>query len=443
MAARVRHGRRRGAALIGVLAAALATAGCTTPVSPSIDYEQVGAPYADDVAASLDEVLAEAVRLSGSSGAVAGVWSPWAGSWTGTVGSVSFGEGAVGVSAETGIRLATVTTEVTCTVLARLVDAEVVDYSDQVSDLVGGLPGVEGITLDQLCRHTSGLADYYPALERTFVSNPQRIWPTRELVAAGMASERVGPPGAQWSYSRTGILLLALALEERTGRSWSDLADQYVFGPLEMNATRMPRPDETAPSGVLGGYSAALRGDGSAECEVTLDVTAKSSSMGGAAGGAISTLEDTKRLSEAFATGALLTEATAREVWNTVPPGSTAPSWHRQGLGGMQYGPMRGMAGETAGSLTAAFTDPESGLTVVVALNNSTPGDGFVREVAFALASIGSKAKPAADREMPLVELPWSLEQATAKMTELAPCPLPGAPAEGEAPVEGEAPAEG
>ena len=84
---------------------------------------------------------------------------------------------------------------------------------------------------------------------------------------------------------------------------------------------------------------------------------------------------------------------------------------------------MRGSAGETAGALTAAFTDPASGLTVVVALNNSTSGAGFVREAAFALASLASKAAPTGGGERPLIELPWSADQATAKMQELGICP--------------------
>ena len=81
-------------------------------------------------------------------------------------------------------------------------------------------------------------------------------------------------------------------------------------------------------------------------------------------------------------------------------------------------------------ALTAAFTDPESGLTVVLALNNSTGGEALVREGAFALASIASKAGAADGREQPLVELPWSLEQATQRMTEAAKCPIPAPPAE-------------
>lgn len=430
MAARQGYARGRVAAIVVALSGALVMSACTAPVGSSVDYRQVDAPLPDDVAQQLDDVLASAVRLSGSSGGVAGVWSPWSGSWTGAVGTVGFDEGAAKVTPDTEFRLTTVTSEVTCTVLARLVDAGVVKYEDQVADLVRSLPGVEGITLDQLCRNTSGLADYYPALRHAFVTNPERVWPVRELVASGMAEKRAGAPGTQWSYSRTGILLLGLALEERTGRSMSDLADQYVFGPLGMESTTLPSPDVTAkPAGALGGYSASPVGGGKVDCAVVLDVSRQSSSMGGAAAGAVSTLDDTKRLSEAFATGELLTEATARDVWNTVPPGATSPSWYAQGLGGMEFGPMRGSAGEAPGALTAAITDPETGLTVVIALNNSSSGAEFVRQVAFALASIGSKAQPASDRELPLVELPWSLEQATANMEQLAVCPTPEEPA--------------
>jgi D-alanyl-D-alanine carboxypeptidase len=172
----------------------------------------------------------------------------------------------------------------------------------------------------------------------------------------------------------------------------------------------------------MGGYS-SITPTGAVDCAVLLDDTEASSSMGGAAAGAISTLEDARALSEAFATGALLSERTERAQWNTVPLGGDAPAWQSAGVGGLQYGPMRGTAGETAGALTAAFTDPASGLTVVVALNNSTPGPAFVREVAFALASLASKAVPAAGGEQPLIELPWSADQATAKMQELGVCP--------------------
>ena len=392
-------------------------------VDPSAQFSPVDAPFAEDLSAGLQGVLDQAVALSGSSGGVAGVWAPWAGEWTAASGTVDFGENARPATIGTGFHLTTLTTEITCTVLLRLVDQGEVALDDEVADYVDWIPKLDGITLEQLCRHTSGLADYYPTLRSHFAANPARDWPANELLSNGLALNRIGPPGEQVRESRTGILLLAFALERRTGKSWDDLAEQYVLGPLGLDDTTLPPASVTNHPGLLGGYSAAIAANGAVDCAVLLDDSDQSSSMGGAAAGAISTLEDARRLSEAFATGALLSERSERAQWSAVPLGGDAPAWQSAGVGGLQYGPMRGSAGETAGALTAAFTDPASGLTVVVALNNSTSGAGFVREAAFALASLASKAAPTGGGERPLIELPWSADQATAKMQELGICP--------------------
>ena len=412
--------------LVAAIAAALALSGCTAgAIDPGAQFDQVEAAFDEELATQLQTVLDEAVALSGSSGGVAGVWAPWAGEWESASGAMSFAEQAPAVTPDAGVRMATLTTEVTCTILLRLVDAGSVALDDDVSTYVDWIPGIDGITLEQLCRHTSGLADYYPGLRSHFVRNPERVWPANELLASGLALSRVGSPGEQWSHSRTGVLLLAMALERHTGRSWSELADHYVLDPLGLDQTTLPPPSAAAPDGILGAYSAGIAQDGTIDCAVMLDDSSQSSSIGGAAAGAVSSLDDLHRLSEAFATGALVGEHNTREQWSPTPLGGDAPTWQQWGIGGAQYGPMRGTAGETAGALTAAFTEPTSGLTVVVALNNSTSGADLARETAFALASLASKARATADREQPLVDLPWSFEQATAKMHELAKCPRP------------------
>lgn len=411
------------------MSAIVGLSSCMAPAQPSADYQQAEAQFAPEVVERLDAALAEAIRLSGSSGGVAGVWAPWAGSWTVGQGTVAFAEGAEEVTSETRFQLTEATGEITCAAMLRLVDAGAVELDDQVASMVRGLPGLGGITVEQLCRNESGLADYYPSLRRHFVSNPARVWPSGELVSSGMALERLGEPGTTWSESRTGMLLLATALEQHTGRSWTELAEQYVFDPLDMDATALPASADTEFTGALGGFSAGILPDGTADCAVVLDVSERSSSIGGAAAGARSNLEDAREFSQSFASGALFDEETARRVWTVEPFGGSAPSWQGQGIGGQQYGPLRGVAGESTGALTAVFTDPESGLTVVLALNNSTGGEALVREGAFALASIASKADAVDGREQPLVELPWSFEQATQRMTEAARCPIPAAPA--------------
>ncbi|MGR0318634.1 serine hydrolase domain-containing protein [Agromyces sp. ZXT2-3] len=416
--------RRLIAATLASAFALASLAACTGADDPAADFAQVDAPFDAETVEQLEGTLAEAVRLSGSSGAVAGVWAPWAGSWTVGTGTVDFTDGAAEVSAQTAFQLADGTGQLTCAVMLRLVDAGVVELDEHVADMVRGIPGLDGITLEQLCRNRSGLADYYAPLRAHFVKNPARIWPANELIASGLASGRKGAPGEVWAESATGILLLTAALEERTGRSWSDLAEEYVLDPLELETTTLPSASRTSYGGALGGYAAAYSG-GKPACDAIVDVSERSSSIGGTASGARTTLGDAKAISESYATGAMFDEATARDVWTLTPFGGDTPGWQAQGIGAQQYGPLRGVAGESTGALSAMFTDPGTGLTVVLALNNSTGGEKLVREAAFALASIASKAAPAEGGERPLVELPWSLEQATQRMTDAAPCPLP------------------
>lgn len=435
-------GKRRWRTAVAAFAAAaaLTLTGCTSGgADPSQQFDPVDAAFDDALVTSLEGVLDQAIALSGSSGGVAGVWAPWAGSWSTASGVVGLGEGARAATTDSRFRMGTLTAELTCTVFLRLVEAGTVALDDPVTDYIDRVAGLDGITLEQLCRHTSGLADYYPGLEAHFIANPVRVWSPNELLATGLANTRAGTPGEKWSYSRTGILLLGLALEEATDRTWNDLVKQYVADPLGLDDTVLPAPDTTLVDGALGAYASSIAPDGKPVCEAVLDDTAQSSSMGGVAAGAVSSLDDVRELSEAFATGSLLGEHHARAQWTTTPLGGSAPPWQTFGIGGAQYGPLRGGFGESPGALTAAFTDPETGLTVVVALNNSTSGADFVRETAFALASLGSKAPAAAERQKPLVELPWSFEQATAKMTELGLCPIV-ADAPEEAPTETPAP---
>jgi D-alanyl-D-alanine carboxypeptidase len=396
--------------------------GCTSAtIDPEAGYGGVDEPIGGDTAAALQQVLVDAVALSGSSGGLAAVAAPWAGDWQGATGTERFDEGSPAVSADAGLQLAGVTGEMTCLLLLRLADEGVVDLDDPVTDHVDDIPGLDGITLEQLCRHTSGLADYYPGLRVHFMQNPQRVWSPIELISSSLALPRTGAPGESYSYSRSGLLLLAIALERTTDRSWNDLASEYLFDPLGLETTVLPAPPAVQTAGALGAYAARPGPDGAPDCAARLDASVQSSSMGGAAAGGRSTLDDVVAFSQAFSSGALLSERLAREQWTTGPI-SNAPEWITAGLGGMTFGPLRGTVSESTGALTAAMSDPATGLTVVISLNNSSAGEAFVREAAYALASVAAKAPAAGGETAPLVELPWSAEQAAAGMQQLARC---------------------
>lgn len=421
--------KRRAIALAVVVAVSLGLANCTGSTDPAPDTHDTS-PLPSGITQRLDAALADALTLSGSSGAIAGVWAPWAGEWVGTPGSTTQ-EGSSPLTPDMRFRIGTNTTAMTCTVLLRLVDEGRVKLSDPVSNYLNRNLDVRGITLGQLCSNTSGLADYYPRLAAQFVANPTRQWPPMEILENGLGARRVSGPGGASAQSSTGIILLGMALQSVTQQSWQSLYRQYIFDPLGMDDTSFPAPsDFEIPGPHPHGYAVAVSATGRQFCDRLQDATELSNSMSWVAGGVVSTVADMGIWARALAQGSLLSGASADAQWATASQGPASPSWQGYGLGGVQLGPLRGRAGAIPGFLSATLADPHSGLTVVVMLNNSSAGPGFAQALAQRLASIASTAHGSAAAPAPALTLPWSEEETAQAMQSSADC-QPPATAEG------------
>ncbi|WP_166790419.1 serine hydrolase domain-containing protein [Cryobacterium tagatosivorans] len=406
-----------------ILGASLAFSGCVNETRSAPDLTvPPGSRLPAGVTERLDAALADGLALSGSSGALAGVWAPWAGDWVATPGTTTM-TGDTPMTPDMRFRIGTNTTSMTCTVLLRLVEDGRVRLDDLVSRYLSRSAEVEGITLGQLCRNTSGLADYYRALSPQFVDNPTRQWPPMEILASGLAGKRLSAPGGAWSQSSTGIILLGMALQSATRQDWGSLYRRYIFEPLGLAQTSFPSSDDVRlPDPHPHGYAAAVDAAGLPSCDQLRDETELSNSMGWVAGGVVSTLADLRTWARAFAEGSVLSEASTDAQWATVPQGGTSPLWQRYGLGGQQLGPLRGQAGAIPGFLSATLVDPASGLTIAVVLNNSTAGSAFVQALAQRLAGIAAKAPATEAAEAPAIRLPWSAEQAAEAMRAGAAC---------------------
>ncbi|MDQ1588675.1 MAG: D-alanyl-D-alanine carboxypeptidase [Microbacteriaceae bacterium] len=406
----------------------LTATGCTQHTDASAHLpKQVEGALSTSTASELSNAVTSAMTLAGASGAIVGVWAPWAGSWTATPGTTAI-SGSVPMTSEMHFRIASNTTSMTCTVLLALADEGTVALDDLVTKYLPRMTNLDLITLGDLCRNTSGLGDYVPALEPQFVNNPRREWPALELLTDGMAAPRTGTPGEKFSYSNAGIVLLGIALQTVTGKSLDELYRSYIFNRLGMSETSLPATgDHAIPQPHPLGYATALDAAGAPLCGTLVDETLLSPSVGGAAGGAVSSLSDMKTYVEALATGALVSKKSSAAQWTTIPLGGDVPSWEGYGLGVMQFGPLRGYDGEIPGFISAMVTDPKTGLTVVVVLNNSTSGRQFARTLALQLASIASKA-PARTGSAPVIALPWSAQQAADGLKGMAVCP-PATPA--------------
>ena len=107
-----------------------------------------------------------------------------------------------------------------------------------VTELAGATPG---ITIRHLLTHTSGIPDVgdlgidRPRLRETDVVNAIRTH-----------HGRFARPGLKYRYSNTGYILLAMAVENVSGRTFDAFLQSAIFDPLGMNNTRPERGPRTA-----------------------------------------------------------------------------------------------------------------------------------------------------------------------------------------------------
>lgn len=129
---------RTGLLIVPVLV--LALAGCTGSSSSSVP-DAPGGPVPEELSAALTAVLDEAIGVAGATGAVAGVWSPWAGGWEAAIGSES-DERTTPLTTQAHVRLGTGGTEaMTCDVVAGLADEGRLDLDADIGLALRSLPG--------------------------------------------------------------------------------------------------------------------------------------------------------------------------------------------------------------------------------------------------------------------------------------------------------------
>ncbi len=128
------------------------------------------------------------------------------------------------------------------------------DYDDDVRYHLKGFP-YAGITIRHLMTHTSGLTEYFELWEK---HAPQdRIFSNHDLLK--MYQDLKPPldfePGAEFRYSNTGYLFLALVLEAVAGMPAESFILDRIIKPLGLKATfpyHLGMPSYPHPDRVLG-----------------------------------------------------------------------------------------------------------------------------------------------------------------------------------------------
>jgi D-alanyl-D-alanine carboxypeptidase len=241
------------------------------------------------------------------------------------------------------------------------------------------LPGVmpAGVTIEQLLSHRSGAptaTDWIIVSRMTDPSSFDEFFAVmgQEVTAADhiealQSAPWMNEPGAAYSYSNAGYVVLGLMLEEVTGRSVEQLLERRVFAPAAM--WQSAYPDDP---GVRGPFLHESAYTGPAEAG-WYDLDHWDPSLFAAAGAVTSTTEDLADFTEDLVTGRLVDAETVADMLEPRTVGQAdAPEY---GLGVYRVpdpcvpgGWLYGHDGASFGTISINLTSPDGERQVSVGI---------------------------------------------------------------------------
>ena len=290
--------------------------------------------------------------------------------------------------AESVYELASITKQFTAVAVMLLAQDGKVSIDQPITRyLADAPPAWEKITVRHLLTHTSGIPEFDDANQGL---DPHREYTEDELVklAAGLPPKFA--PGARWSYSGTGYILLGVLIHRVSGKPYGDFLRERVFSPLHMGSTRVLSNTDLL----------AFRASGYELEEGLLKNQdwASSSVCGTADGGLVSSVMDMAKWDAAIQSGALLPPAAWQAVFTpvTLNSGKTFPYGFGWFIREQEPGrPYYEHSGHLQGYASHILRFPRARVSVIV-LANLAQADPW--EIAHGVASLfRPDLKPPAD----------------------------------------------
>ena len=177
----------------------------------------------------------------------------------------AFGESMTGVPAtkDMHFRNGAVAISYIAMLLLQLVDEGKVTLDDTLDAWYPDFPTADKVTLRSLITMTSGYPDFVPDAEfqAAFFADPFREFTTQEQLDFAFQSPPHFPPGENWSYAHTNIVILGMVLEKVTGKQLAEQMQDNLLTPLGLDNTftlATPEIPEPALHAFSGERRAAL-----------------------------------------------------------------------------------------------------------------------------------------------------------------------------------------
>jgi CubicO group peptidase (beta-lactamase class C family) len=130
----------------------------------------------------------------------------------------------------TRIGIASITKNMTSVILSRLVEANKIALADKLNKYIPDFPSGDKITIEMLARHRSGIPHRVMPPEAE-----SQAYTSAEFVEKVKLAKLAFEPGTARLYSSAGYAVLARVLEIVSGKTYSELLQEYVFTPAGMS----------------------------------------------------------------------------------------------------------------------------------------------------------------------------------------------------------------
>jgi CubicO group peptidase (beta-lactamase class C family) len=281
--------------------------------------------------------------------------------------NIEFG---VPITPRTPFIMGSVSKQFTAAAIALLVEQGRISLSDDVHKYVPELADYgKTITIGQLVHHTSGVRDFWALVDAAGM-RPDDGYTVADVLALASRQRHLNfDPGAEYSYSNTGYVLLGVIVQRVTGKTLRQFAADQIFTPLGMTTSHFHDDHNQPVRGRAAAYTPSRRATALNGWSIDIwnnDIVGQ--------GGLMTTIEDLQKWDENFYTGTVGGKAfLARQLERGVLNDGTQLAY----AFGLEIGTYRGVpmvehSGSTGGYRTDITRFPSIHSSVATMCNVST-----------------------------------------------------------------------
>lgn len=125
----------------------------------------------------------------------------------------------------------------TATMMMKLYEQGMVSLDDSLHHWLPNFANIDSnITIKQLLRHNTGIADFWtPSWVSIVFANPDSVWTPEDVLS--FVGAPLFPAGTNVAYSNTNFTLAGMIIESVTGIEYSTIIRDSILNPLNLNST--------------------------------------------------------------------------------------------------------------------------------------------------------------------------------------------------------------